>query len=336
MKHWIAVLMAAALISGCKAGQSPRETADAGVVGPRPTDVQRASGPAVGSNEEWLGFMSTLSGGDISGLVADHIILMWPAIGESPAPSSFQQLNRYVPFNSLRDAFELTYSRNQELGYTLLVGERPLSSDNPFSAKLRAMQVQGTIPKYEGFDPPPGVHGDVERWIAIVSPHEPHWSDLKYQQSQTEAWSSKLTSSQNSDAPLPEPTTANAKLVLMVNIINACVTEIVRSSPDHRAPTSLQHLALIYGGLNPACWINPYTGAPMKNVPISQPTPGDYSDLSTGEGTWIGFHYVNVQGQTATRYCGHLGEYEPGSMLPAIAPTGDSELGAQPSSSTTH
>lgn len=316
MKHWIVMLVVASLLGGCKQSQPSRETSDDGLAAPSPTLSVRGpeEAPTGPPKEQWLGFMGSISGGDISGLVAEHVILMWPAIGESPAPASFAELNRYVPFNSLRDAFEFKYSENKELGYTLLVGERPLSSDNPYSAKLRAYQVSGTIPGYEGFDPPPGVHGDVERWVAIVSPHEPHWSDLNYQQSQTAAWSSKLTSSVSADLPLPEAIIENAKLKLMINTINACVTEIVRSSPDHRAPTSLQHLALAYGGLNPECWVNPYTGEPMKNVPIEQPSLGDYSDLSTGEGTWIGFHYRNIEGKTATAYCGHVGPYEPGTL----------------------
>ena len=46
--------------------------------------------------------------------------------------------------------------------------------------------------------------------------------------------------------------------------------------------------------------MNPYTGRPMEEVPASQPSPGDYSQLTVPEGWLLLLHYRNSQGAMAS------------------------------------
>lgn len=75
-------------------------------------------------------------------------------------------------------------------------------------------------------------------------------------------------------------------------------------SPTGR-PGSLEVLADLYGGLHAAGWVNPYTGAPMQNVPLNAPTPGDYTELADPTGVVILLHYRDINGGVSSRLIGN-------------------------------
>lgn len=83
-------------------------------------------------------------------------------------------------------------------------------------------------------------------------------------------------------------------------------------SPTGR-PGTLEDLAALYGGRHPAGWINPYTTTPMREVPLTEATPGDYTELADPTGVVILLHYRDAEGGVSSRLIGNRRDHRASS-----------------------
>lgn len=84
----------------------------------------------------------------------------------------------------------------------------------------------------------------------------------------------------------------------------------VQTPEGMRWATSLAEAGDMYGGLNAAAWINPYTGQPIVHVPFDSRCAGNYTELQDPLGVLVFFHYRNEQGGISTTIAGDRGVYE--------------------------
>lgn len=69
-------------------------------------------------------------------------------------------------------------------------------------------------------------------------------------------------------------------------------------------PATFAELASAYGGANLEAGVNPYPGAPMKQVSLADKSPGDNTLHEHSEGFAILFHYLDEQNGVSTRVVG--------------------------------
>jgi len=99
-----------------------------------------------------------------------------------------------------------------------------------------------------------------------------------------------------------------------------------RSMPNP-PPNSLESLASVFGGVNSRAWTNPYTGEPMRNVPLNQATAGDYTVFPHPEGVLIAIHYQDSAEGVSTVVVGQRGPLDPNEGLTEAMEATVQELG---------
>lgn len=238
-------------------------------------------------------------------------------------PQQADDLSPLLVFNNCLEQWRLHHATHAD-GRWVLSLERPIELTRYF--KQAGQTVRSDVEVYADFPESAGIHTDVVR--APIMDHfynqlleEEPLDSLLFNQYLGHFSNDWWPHAQEFDLP-NQPAVripANVRyghLIFQVrealgSFPSAYFRHMHLSEPNQsRWATSLEDLGAPYGGLNPAAWVNPYTGAPMKNVPLSSPSPGDYSELPDPLGVIVFFHYHDETGGVSSTICGERGVYE--------------------------
>lgn len=240
-------------------------------------------------------------------------------------PSQLEDMAELWPFGDpLFDGFVLRpiwRERSAADGEWWMGVERPLQ-DDPIS---RHYSGKTYGPEYwRETQPPVGIHEGMERYPLAMTSSETQ-AGLTFVDSETLTYYRQgLADPFPACIEDPQPYAIEGGLLwqqppmhpltklrlghLIMSVAEA--SEVYRAfSPDGLPATSLEQLAARWGGLNLQAWINPYTHAPMRHVPLTEASAGDYTELSSPEGVRIAFHYVDCHGRVSTFIAGVQGSF---------------------------
>ncbi|HYE79707.1 MAG TPA: hypothetical protein VEI97_17100 [bacterium] len=222
-------------------------------------------------------------------------------------PATIEELQPLHPFAEGFDPNWRFLEAVRSDGYRAYLAERPIPGPDAKPDFHREPWLRTLWPMLRGYKPAVEQRDGVERYAMLYNnpPGYPWTVVLEVLPSHTEGIPRVVRGESPGGWPDRVPAKDSPKADAL-GFIAVSLEDYFRynhsSGAYPPAVSSLEELADLHGGFNPLFWVNPYTGEPIRKVPLDRPTPGDYSEGGTG----IYFHYLDARGGISRVTVGHL------------------------------
>lgn len=250
-------------------------------------------------------------------------------------PASMEDLAPYYPWLPLYEGFEWGTARNLKSGLNMPIVERDIPND----IISRTLQGHHAYSRNNGesYDPPLGVFGNTERYVIreilapAPTPEEVEWLPIEAStqfekiprtaQVHSTYEVAGIQLNQRDYMNVMTGVVIEQKALMLSWAMSAARGLNPAGVPVH---TFAELLSAYDAEINPAFWVNPYTGAPMQDVPLTARTAGDYTTLPDAKGLQIAFHYLDFVGEVSTIVVGAVGTMDECCNLDTILPPQES------------